>query len=57
MRDNLTSSIWTGMWFYWGTQVLVELGDKFLVFTESLGQVILDLLDGLDFKNCQSLMY
>ena len=35
-------------WFYWGTQVLVELGDKILVFTESLGQVIWNLLDGLD---------
>jgi hypothetical protein len=34
--ENLTSSTWSleqAWWIYWGTQIVIELGNKSLVFT------------------------
>ena len=54
--ENLTSSTWTGMVVLLGHTIFFELGDKFLAFTESLRQVILQSWDGLNLKFYQSLM-
>ena len=48
--ENLTSSTWTGMVVLLGHTDFFELGDKFLAFTESLRQVILQSWDGLNLN-------